>query len=91
MLLSLLMDSITCTSANVGIAVDLWRSPDALSWGYEMTHITEIIPDDIPDWMREAIQSGNVFARCNAIVKENEILKSAGLWTRIKWVFTGVK
>lgn len=29
-----------------------------------MKHITEIIPDDIPEWMQDAIDAGQFFRLC---------------------------
>lgn len=36
----------------------------------EMTHITEIIPDDLPDWAVDALASGQLFRECSKLVEE---------------------
>ena len=40
-----------------------------------MNNITEIIPDDIPEWATKAIKEGNFFRQCIFKVKEaNDLL-----------------
>ena len=38
-----------------------------------MTHITEIIPKDMPDWLQEAFHEGQFFAR---VVERFEIMEA---------------
>ena len=38
----------------------------------KMNHITEIIPDDIPQWMQDAIDDGQFFRICRERVEELE-------------------
>lgn len=37
-----------------------------------MNKITEIIPDNMPDWMREGIENGNLFSRTIEYVENLE-------------------
>ena len=38
-----------------------------------MTHITEIIPEDMPEWMKEAFDEGQFFAR---VIERFEIMEA---------------
>jgi len=37
-----------------------------------MSHVTEIIPNDIPDWMQEAMDEGQLFNRCKEKMADYE-------------------